>query len=318
MKFIGVDVSKEKLDVYIRPDKKHFIVENKPEALIKLANELEKLKPELVAMESTGGYERQLVRELVKSGVKTSVVNPKLIKDFGRSGGARAKTDKLDSGVIAHYAEVHHPHEVILASEEEEKLEALVTRRRQLSNMKVAELNRLKHAEGEIATDISDHISWIDKKLKEIEQKLQTKIQQSEELQQKGELITSMKGVGPVLTSVLLMDLPELGKVSKKKISALVGLAPFNVESGKFKGQMKIYGGRKEVRAALYMPTWSAIKHNPDIRDFYQKLIAKGKKKKVAVTACMHKLLITLNSIVRKGVKWTPQYSACTKVEGLN
>ena len=304
--FIGIDVSKEKLDVYIRPDKKHFVVENKPSSLVKLAKELQQVKPELVAMESTGGYEKKLVKELVKAGVKTSLVNPKLIKDFGKSGGARAKTDKLDSAVIAHYAEVHRPTEVILASEEDEALGALVTRRRQLSDMKVAETNRSKHAEGEIAENIKEHIDWID----EIEQKLQSRIKQSEELKQKGELIISVKGVGPVLTSVLLMGLPELGNVSKKKISALVGVAPFNVESGKYKGQMKIYGGRKEVRAALYMPTWSEIKHNPDIRDFYQKLINKGKKKMVAVTACMHKLLITLNSIVRKGVKWTPDYAA--------
>lgn len=191
-------------------------------------------------------------------------------------------------------------------------MEALVTRRRQLTDIKVAELNRHKHAEGEIAKNIKEHIDWIDKKLKEIEQKLQSIIQQSEELKQKGEIIRSVKGVGPVLASVILTGLPEIGKVSKKKISALVGVAPFNVESGKYKGQMKIYGGRKDVRAALYMPTWSAIRYNHDIREFYQKLIAKGKNKMVAVTACIHKLLITLNSIVRRGVKWEPEYNSNT------
>ena len=305
---IGVDVSKETLDVYIRPDKRHFVIANEPNAHKKLAKDLQKLNPELVAMESTGGYEKELVKTLVKAGIKTSVVNPKLIKDFSRSGGARAKTDKLDSAVIAHYAEVHKPREVILASENEQELNELVTRRRQLVDIKVAESNRLKQARGIIARDITKHLEWLEKRIKEIDDKLHEQIQQSEELKHNGEIMISVPGVGKVLTSTLLMQLPELGKVSGKKVSALVGLAPYNRDSGKLKGQMTIFGGRKEVRSALYMPTWVAVKYNPVIKTFYEKLIAKGKKPKVAITACMHKLLLIINSLIKQNIKWNPEY----------
>lgn len=310
MKYVGIDVSKDKLDIFIRPDSRHFIVENNQASLNKLAKELQKLNPELIAMESTGVYQKDLVKTLVKAGLKTSVVNPKLIKDFARSGGARAKTDKLDSAVIAQYAEVHKPREVVLASDDEQELDELVTRRRQLIDIKIAESNRLKQSKGIIAKDISKHIEWLDKRIAEIDNQLNERIQQSEVLKNKGEIMQSVKGVGKVLTSTLLMGLPELGKFSGKKLSALVGLAPFNRDSGKIKGQMSIYGGRKEIRSAMYMPTWSAVKYNPVIREFYQRLIAKGKKPKVAIVACMHKLLLILNSLIKQGIKWNPEYSA--------
>lgn len=313
MKYVGIDVSKDKLDIFIRPDNRHFVRDNNPSSLKKLAIDLQKLNPELVAMESTGGYEKDLVNTLVKSGLKTAVVNPKLIKNFARSGGARAKTDKLDSAAIAHYAEVRRPREVVLASDDEQELDELVTRRRQLIDIKIAESNRLKQSKGIIAKDISKHIEWLDKRLEEIDSQLNERIEQSEQLRNNGEIMQSVKGVGKVLTATLLLQLPEIGKVSGKKLSALVGLAPFNRDSGKLKGQMGIYGGRKEVRSALYMPTWVAVKHNPVIREFYQRLIARGKKPKVAIVACMHKLLIILNSLIKQGIKWDPDYSA-TKI----
>jgi transposase len=261
-------------------------------------------------MEATGSYHKDLVKTLVKAGLKTSVVNPKLIKNFSRSGGARAKTDKLDSAVIAHYAEVYKPREVVLASDDQLELDELVTRRRQLIDIKIAETNRLKQSKGIIAQDIANHIEWLEKRIKEIDIQLNERIQQSEQLRTNSEIMESVQGVGKVLTSTLLMGLPELGKFSGKKLSALVGLAPFNRDSGKLKGQMKIYGGRKEIRSAMYMPTWSAVRHNTVIREFYQKLIAKGKKPKVAIVACMRKLLIILNSLIKQGIKWNPQYSA--------
>lgn len=309
MKYVGIDVSKDKLDIFIRPDGRHFIVENSQASLDKLAKELQELNPQLVAMESTGGYEKDLVNTLVKSGLKTSVVNPKLIKDFSRSGGARAKTDKLDSAVIAHYAEVHKPREVVLASDNEQELNSLVTRRRQIIDIKIAESNRLKQAKGIVATDIIAHLEWLEQRIKEIDLQLKEQIEKSEHLKYNGEIMISVPGVGKVLTSTLLMQLPELGKFSGKKVSALVGLAPFNRDSGKLKGQMNIFGGRKEVRSALYMPTWTAVRHNPVIKAFYEKLISKGKKPKVAITACMHKLLIILNSLIKKGIKWDPDYT---------
>ena len=309
MKYIGIDVSKDKLDIFIRPDGRHFVVETDSASLNKLAKELQKLNPELVAMESTGGYEKELVKALVKSKLKVSVINPKLIKDFSRSGGARAKTDKLDSAVIAHYAEVHKPREVVLASENEQKLTDLVTRRRQLIDIKIAESNRLKQAKGIIAEDITKHLEWLDKRVKEIDDELNEQIQQSEELKHNREIMISIPGVGKVLSSTLLLQLPELGKFSGKKISALAGLAPYNRDSGKLRGQMTIYGGRKEVRSALYMPAWVAVKHNPVIKAFYERLIAKGKKPKVAITACMHKLLLIINSLIKQDIKWNPEYS---------
>lgn len=309
MSNVGVDVSKDKLDVFIRPDKRHFVIANNPNAHKKLANDLKKLNPELVAMESTGGYEKELVKTLVNAGIKTSVVNPKLIKDFAKSGGARAKTDKLDSAVIAHYAEVYKPREVVLASESEQELKELITRRRQLVEFKTAESNRIKQAKGSIAKGISKHIEWLDKRINEIDNQLNTQIQESEELRHTGEIMISVPGVGKVLTSTLLMQLPEIGKVSNKRLSALVGLAPFNRDSGKLKGQMTIFGGRKEVRAALYMPAWAAVRFNPVIKGFYQRLISKGKKPKVAIVACMHKLLIIINSIIKQGIKWDPDYT---------
>jgi transposase len=310
MKYVGIDVSKDKLDIFIRPDARHFIIDNNQASLDKLAKELHKLNPQLIAMEATGSYHKDLVKTLVKAGLKTSVVNPKLIKNFSRSGGARAKTDKLDSAVIAHYAEVYKPREVVLASDDQLELDELVTRRRQLIDIKIAETNRLKQSKGIIAQDIANHIEWLEKRIKEIDIQLNERIQQSEQLRTNSEIMESVQGVGKVLTSTLLMGLPELGKFSGKKLSALVGLAPFNRDSGKLKGQMKIYGGRKEIRSAMYMPTWSAVRHNTVIREFYQKLIAKGKKPKVAIVACMRKLLIILNSLIKQGIKWNPQYSA--------
>lgn len=309
MKNVGIDVSKDKLDIFIRPDKRYFFRENAPASINKLSKELKKLNPDLVAMESTGGYEKQLVKALVKAGIKTAVVNPKLIKDFAKSGGARAKTDKLDAAVIAHYAEVYKPKEVVLASESEQELDELVTRRRQLTDIKVAESNRLKQAKGIIANDIKKHIEWLNQRIKEIDSQLNEQIQKSDQLKFNSEIMISVPGVGKVLTSTLLLQLPELGKVSGKRVSALVGLAPYNRDSGKLKGQMTIYGGRKDVRGALYMPTWTAVKFNPVIREFYQRLIAKGKKPKVAIIACMHKLLIILNSLIKKGIKWNPDYT---------
>ena len=309
MKYVGIDVSKDKLDIFIRPDGRHFVVENNLACLKKLAKGLQNLNPELVALESTGGYEKELVKALVESKLKVSVINPKLIKDFSRSGGARAKTDKLDSAVIAHYAEVHKPREVVLASENEQKLTDLVTRRRQLIDIKIAESNRLKQAKGIIAEDITKHLEWLDKRVKEIDDELNEQIQQSEELKHNREIMISIPGVGKVLSSTLLLQLPELGKFSGKKISALAGLAPYNRDSGKLRGQMTIYGGRKEVRSALYMPAWVAVKHNPVIKAFYERLIAKGKKPKVAITACMHKLLLIINSLIKQDIKWNPEYS---------
>lgn len=308
MKYVGIDVSKDKLDVFVRPDKKHFVVGNNSSGLKLLTTQLQKLSPELIAMEATGGYENQAIEILINGGLKVSLVNPLYIKNFAKSGGSKAKTDKLDSAVIAHYAETYNPPLVVLASKEEQELDGLVTRRKQLIDFRIAELNRLKKVKGEIAKDIESHIDWLDKKIKEIDEKLNKSIENSPELKEKGELLKSVPGVGEVLTKTLLTQLPELGTLTNKKITSLVGLAPFNKDSGKQKGKMIIAGGRRTVRTALYMPTWAAVKYNPVIKAFYEKLIAKGKKPKVALTACMHKLLHILNSIIKNSNKWDENY----------
>jgi len=308
MKYVGIDVSKDKLDVYIRPDKKHFIVGNNEADLISLSKQLQEISPELIAIESTGGYENQAVEVLINAGLKVSLVNPLYVKNFAKSGGSKAKTDKLDSAIIAHYAEVYSPPLVVLSSKEEKELEELITRRKQLMDFRIAELNRLKKVKGEIAKDIEAHVDWLDNRVKEIDEQLNKSIENSPELKRKEELLTSVPGVGEVLSKTLLMHLPELGTLSNKKITSLVGLAPFNKDSGKHKGKMRIFGGRKTVRAAMYMPTWAAVRYNPVIKAFYEKLIAKGKKPKVALTACMHKLLHMLNSIIKNSNKWDENY----------
>lgn len=304
MKYVGIDVSKEKLDIYIRPDKKHFVIPNNEVELIKLSVQLQEIAPELIAVESTGGYENLAVEILSGKGLKVAQVNPLYIKNFARSGGSKAKTDKLDSAIIAHYAQTYNPPVVVLASKEERELDALLTRRKQLIDFRTAEQNRLKKVSGEIAKDIETHIDWLDKRVKEIDESLNKSISNSPKLKAKEELLKSVPGVGEVLSKTLLMQLPELGTLTNKKISSLVGLAPFNRDSGKYKGQMTIFGGRKSVRVAMYMPTWVAVKYNPVLKDFYERLIAKGKKPKVAITACMHKLLHILNSIIKNGIKW--------------
>jgi transposase len=304
MKYVGIDVSKDKLDVFIRPDKKHFVIANNEAELIKLSLQLEEIAPELIAVESTGGYENLLVEILSGKGLKVARVNPLYIKNFAKSGGSKAKTDKLDSSIIAHYAEVYNPPVVILASDEERELDELITRRKQLIAFRTADQNRLKKVRGKIAKDIEEHIDWLDKRVKEIDEMLNKSIKESPELKKKEELLRSVPGVGEVLSKTILMQLPELGTLSNKKIASLVGLAPFNRDSGKYKGQMRIFGGRKTLRSAMYMPTWVAVKHNPVLKGFYERLIAKGKKPKVAITACMHKLLHILNSIIKHGIKW--------------
>lgn len=309
MKYVGIDVSKDKLDVYIRPDMKHFIVGNNEAELMILSNELQKIAPELIAMESTGGYENDAIDIFVNAGLKVSLVNPLYIKNFAKSGGSKAKTDKLDSAVIAHYAQTYNPPLLLLSSKEEKELEELVTRRKQLIDFKISELNRSKKAKGDIAKDIANHLDWLDKRIKEIDEKLSKSIENSPELKKKENLIMTVPGVGEVLSKTLLMHLPELGTLSNKKIASLVGLAPFNKDSGKQKGKMTIFGGRRTVRTAMYMPTWAAVRYNPVIKAFYEKLISKGKKPKVAITACMHKLLHIINSIIKNGNKWDNDYS---------
>ena len=301
-KNVGIDISQDFLDVFIRPDGKYYRFEYNTKGIKKLIRVLAYVK--LIAMESTGKLEFALVKTLIKAGFSVACVNPRQIRDFAKSGGKLAKTDKVDASIIAHYAEVYDPRPMVLASEKEELMGALVNRRRQLIDMKTAENNRLSGVIKEIGKEIRKHIDWIDSQINEIDKQLKDFIEVSPELKEKAGILRSVIGVGPVLTNTMIFELPEVGSLPGKKISALVGLAPMNRDSGKMRGKRTIKGGRKKVRTAMCMPVVSAIRYNPVIKAFYQKLLAKGKPHKVALTACMHKLLLIINSLIKNGIKW--------------
>lgn len=309
MNYVGIDVAKEKLDVHINPENTYFRIDNSSKEIKKLTKQLVKLHPDLIVMESTGNLELSLAYTLSEAGLKVSRVNPRRVRDFAKASKRLAKTDKIDASVIAHFAEVFKPEPENLPDKETlEKME-LLRRRSQLIEMRTAEENRaLTVFSAEIKENIKKHIEFIDIEIQEIGKELNAWLKSSPELKGKQDLLQSVKSVGPVLSTTLILELPELGQVSNKKISALVGLAPINRDSGKMRGKRTIWGGRKSVRAALYMPTVNAIVHNPVIKKFYERLIANGKLKKVALTACMHKLLIILNSIIKSGKKWDPAY----------
>ena len=304
--YVGIDVSKERLDLFIRPSQEHLLLENTDIGFSKLIEKFSNSKPSLIVLESTGGYELKVLEALSKAGFKVALVNPLYIKRFGQSGGTKAKTDKIDSSIIAHYAEVYNP--ALYVCKSNKNLDNLLKRRKQLIDIKTQELNRLEKLGEEVDSSISEHIEWLNNKIKDIDVNLDNKIELNEELKKKEDLLTSVPGIGKVLSRTLLLELPELGKFSNKKLSSLVGLAPFNKDSGKYNGQMRIYGGRKFVRNAFYMPTLVMVRFNPVIKDFYQRLISKGKKPKVAIVACMHKVLHIVNSIIKNSKKWDKDF----------
>jgi len=307
MNYVGIDISKDFLDVYIRPSGDFQRFENNSKGFKKLIKELKDIN--LIALEATGKLESPLVRALIEAGFNVSRINPRQIRDFAKSGGKLAKTDKVDASVIAHFAEVYNPRLVALACEQEETMQELVSRRRQLIDMRTAEKNRVSTATRELSKGIRKHIKWLDSEIEEIDKQLDEFMKSSEGFKQKIELLQSVPGIGPVSATTLLLELPELGTLSAKQISALVGLAPMNRDSGKMRGKRTIVGGRKSVRTALYMPIVSAINFNSVIKDFYQRLVGKGKVSKVALTACMHKLLIILNSIIKHGKTWNQNFN---------
>lgn len=308
MNYVGIDVSKAKLDVFIRPSKEHFIISNTKSDIESIIPKLQEINPERIVLESTGSYEVLSLELLSNAGLKVSLVNPFYVKSFAKSGGLKAKTDKLDSSVIAHYGEVHNPNLYVSRSQEEKTLENLLTRRNQLVANRVQETNRLKKLGEEVDSSISEHIEWLDNKIKEIDDILDNRLELNQELKKKDELLTSVPGIGKVLSKTLLLELPELGSISNKKISSLVGVVPFNRDSGKYRGQMSIFGGREPVRSCLFMPTLVMIRYNPVIKEFYDRLITKGKKPKVAIVACMNKLLHILNSIIKNGKAWDKDF----------
>lgn len=261
-------------------------------------------------MEATGGLEKNLVRALNDAEMALAVVNPKRIRDYGRSLGMLAKTDKLDARVMAHFAAKIEPQAQTPRSKEELALENIVTRRSQLRDMLIAERSRLKeHLDDVVKADIEEHIRWLAGRVAALDMEIRQRVQKNETFKEKDNLYRSMTGVGEVLSSTLIVKLPELGNLNQREIGALVGLAPMNRDSGYFRGKRRIQGGRAVVRKALYMPVLSAIRYNPAIQGLYNRLIARGKLQKVALTACMHKMITILNAMAKTNAVWNPVVS---------
>lgn len=305
--WVGIDVCQKYLDVYIRPLEELFQVTNDEVGIIKLVEILKNIQPELIVVEATGGMEIDVAVKLTTAELAVAVINPRQARDFAKATGQLAKTDAIDARVLAHFADAIRPEVRQINDESSRQLEDLVVRRRQISDMITAEKNRRRGKTNSVKASIDEHIEWLKQQLKEIESQIKQAIAVNQDWQQKMKLLTSVPGIGEVVAVTLISSLPELGKISHKSISYLVGVAPLNRDSGKFRGKRKIWGGRAKIRCALYMATLVAVRFNPLIKAFYERLISKGKLKKVALTACMHKLLIVLNAMMKNNRAWQPQ-----------
>jgi transposase len=305
--FVGIDVSKDSLEVALRPSNTVQSFTNDDEGIAQLIESLRPQQPALIVLEATGKYERPVARALAVEGLLFNIINPRQGRAFARATGVLAKTDRIDALLLARFAEVLQPEARSLKDEQTEALSDLVIRRRQIVEMITAEKNRLALATKRVRRDIQVHIRWMEKRIEDINDDIDELIRQSPLWREKDKLLQSVTGVGPVLASTILASLPELGTLNRKQIAALVGVAPFNRESGRYKGKQKIQGGRASVRNVLYMGTVAGIRANPVLRIFYERLVAKGKPKKLALTACMRKLLVILNTMLKNGTCWQNQ-----------
>lgn len=310
--FVGIDVSKTRLDIAIRPTGQSESVANEKAGIKALVKRLGTLQPAWIVLEATGGLERPLMHALVGAELPVAVVNPRQVRDFAKATGQLAKTDSIDAEVLARFAEAVRPALRPLPDAVTLELRALTARRRQIIEMIGAEKNRLAMASKAVRKRIEAHIRWLEQELDRADQDLDRSIQQSPIWKQNEDLLRSVPSVGPVISRTLLAELPELGALNRKQISALVGLAPFNRDSGSLKGRRSIWGGRASVRSALYMAALVATKHNPVIRQFYNRLRGAGKKPKVALVACMRKLLTILNAMIKHKTRWSETFLQTT------
>jgi transposase len=297
--FVGIDIGQARLDVAVGKAGEEWTANNDATGIQSTIERLIQLRPALIVIESTGGLEVPLMLELSRVGLPFARVHPGRVRDFARSIGLLAKTDKLDARLLAHFAEAVQPPVTCLPSAAEQRLNALTVRRRQLVDILVDEKNHLLSTPLFQRTSVEEHLAWLDDKLAQLDQEIHDQIEQTPEFKEKETVLRSAKGVGPVFCAKLLSGLPELGKFNRKEIAALVGVAPFNDDSGRRRGKRRIKGGRADVRAVLYMATIAAVRFNPVIRPFYQHLLNQGKLKKVAIVACMRKFLTILNAMVR-------------------
>lgn len=308
--YIGIDVSKRRLDIAIGRDGPSWQASNDAAGIRDTAERLAELHPSLVVVESTGGLERALLVELSRCQVRVALVNPGRVREFAKSLGLLAKTDKLDAHVLAHFGKAAELQPTMLPDPETQHLSELMGRRRQLLEMVVMEKNHLLSTPLELRPRVEEHLAWLEQEVQELTEQIQQGIESTPELKAKQDILISTKGVGAITSSILLSDLPELGQLNRQKIAALVGVAPFNNDSGRHRGKRRIKGGRSAVRNVLFMAAMVAARHNPVIKRFYDRLLKAGKLKKVALVACMRKLLTILNAMIRDMTPWREPTSA--------
>lgn len=304
--FIGIDISKKRLDVCVLPMGSIYKVENTSKGLDRLAEKLRPFQKALVVMEASGGLQSPVCAALHEAGLRVAVVNPRQVRNFAKALGVLAKTDRIDATVLARFAEAIHPDPRPLPDKQAQYLSDLMARRRQLVGMAVMEKNRLGTASKSIKLKIKANLDWLEQQLADLDQEIDDLIKGSPIWLAKEDLLKSVPGVGNVLARTLLASLPELGSLNRHRIAALVGIAPFNRDSGNYRGKRSCWGGRAVVRNALFMATISSIRFNPVIKKFFSKLKSKNKKPKVAIVACMRKLLVILNAMCRDGRPWQP------------
>jgi len=307
--FAGIDVSKDKFDVHIRPLDQSESFSYDEAGLNKLVVLLKQVQPQVIVLEATGGYERRLVAVLLTSELPVAVINPERVRHFAKATGQIAKTDALDASVLSLFAQTLQPQPRRLPDAFAQELQDLLARRRQILDMIVAEKNRLETASKPIRGQILQHIKWLEKRLLSVDRDLNQRIQSSPTWKAKDDLLQSVPSIGPVGSSSLLVHLPELGTLNRQQIAALAGVAPINQDSGRFKDHRTTQGGRPAIRAVLYMCTLVATRHNPVIKDFYQRLVLAGKPKMVALIASMRKLLTILNSMIKNNRSWDSSYA---------
>ena len=304
---VGIDVAKDHLDVHVRPIDESFRVPHDEAGVVTLLARLRTVAPTIVVLEASGGYEVALTAALASAGLPVAVVNPRQIRDYARAVGQLAKTDRLDAQIIARFADAVRPEPRPVPDAQAQVLGELIARRRQLVDMLTAEQNRRRLLrDRRLQHHVDAHIKWLEEALRRLDHDLTTLVRSTPAWREADDLLRSAKGIGPVTSCTLIADLPELGCLDRRRIAALVGVAPFARDSGVFRGRRMIAGGRPHIRRVLYMATLAAIKHNPVIRAFHHRLVAAGRPSKVAITAAMRKLLTILNAMLRDRRPWQP------------
>jgi transposase len=306
--YAGIDIAKNTFDLALEAQATVLDFPNDTEGIQRCLQHLEPLQPDLIVMEPTGGYERPLVAQLQAAGFPVAVVNARRIREFARACGLLAKTDKLDAQVIARFAATLQPPAQEALDQQTQAMKALVARRHQLVQMHTAEANRLEHAcDKAVVQSIRTILRTLERQMDKVEQQIRDQIDRMPELKQKTQQLESVPGIGETTASLLVTELPELGRLNRRQIAALVGVAPINRDSGAYRGKRMTGGGRRHLRARLFMPTLVAVRHNPVLHAFYQRLLSQGKTKMVALIAAMRKLLTILNTMLKKNETWKPK-----------